>query len=476
MNHPALDTPPVRAPEGVARRRILLVSYHYPPSEATGAMRWQQLTRFAAEYGWQVDVVTLDPAELTRKDLKRLEILPATTRTFGVRQPKIFAEKLEHALWLAWKAVRPARKAAVPSTAPTPPKTTATDPAAPEPVYRWLGGPRTMVKGWTAWMHNAQERAWSREAYRVGLQVGRDTPPDIVISCGPPHMAAHLAGRRLAAELKVPYVMDLRDPWSLMPRLPAEWAHPIWYAETRRAERRCVAAASLLVMNTPGATAAMQQLWPGARIMTAMNGWDDEPLPSAVWPAQFRVVYAGVIYMDRTPRPFFRAVSMVQQELGLTPENFEIRLIGDVQSHDGTDVRQMAREEGIERLVRVIPPMPRREVLKEYAEAALLLSLPQDSEMALPSKVFEYMRFPAFVLAQSSPASATGSLVLEAGGHSLMPKELDATAQVLRHAFGEFRAGRRPEPLAREGRYSRANEAAKLFAALDALVPGSKES
>jgi hypothetical protein len=227
-------------------------------------------------------------------------------------------------------------------------------------------------------------------------------------------------------------------------------------------------------MNTPGAAAAMKDRWPAANVISVMNGWDSEEMPEADWSGQFRVVYAGVIYLDRNPRPFFQAARTVIERMGLTPEQFEIRLIGDVNAHEGTDVRQMAREEAVDQFVRMMPAMPRREVLKEYAEAALLLSLPQDSELALPSKVFEYMRFPAWILAQSGPRSATGSVVQDSGGYAIEPTDMDGTVQALTHCITEFKAGRRPAPIAVDGRYSRSSEAEKLFSALHTLSSTGK--
>ena len=55
------------------RPRLLLLSYHFPPGEATGALRWQKMAHFAAERGWAIDAVTVDPATLVVDDLFRLE-------------------------------------------------------------------------------------------------------------------------------------------------------------------------------------------------------------------------------------------------------------------------------------------------------------------------------------------------------------------------------------------------------------------
>ena len=60
------------AAAGTDRRRLLLITYSFPPDQAIGALRWQKLAGFAAERGWGLDVVALDPAQLTSTDETRL--------------------------------------------------------------------------------------------------------------------------------------------------------------------------------------------------------------------------------------------------------------------------------------------------------------------------------------------------------------------------------------------------------------------
>jgi hypothetical protein len=233
-----------------------------------------------------------------------------------------------------------------------------------------------------------------------------------------------------------------------------------------------MAEASLVVMNTPKAAAAMATKWPGAEVISVMNGWDDEPIPKSPWPSQFRVVYAGSIYIDRSPQPLFRAVAEAVQRLGATPADFQVRLIGSVGMFGTTSVMELAREEGVAEYVQVLPAMPRNDVLQQYSEAAILLSLPQDTQLAIPSKVFEHIRQPAWVLAQSARDSATGDVLNGTSAFVVEPHDSEAITEILVRCYGEFRAGRRPEPIAVEGRFSRASEGARLFEAFEALVAG----
>jgi hypothetical protein len=75
------------APAAPLARRLLLVSHPFPPGTEPGALRWEKMSHVAVERGWQVDVVTQDPAALARRDDTRLAGLPAGTRVFGVAAP-----------------------------------------------------------------------------------------------------------------------------------------------------------------------------------------------------------------------------------------------------------------------------------------------------------------------------------------------------------------------------------------------------
>jgi hypothetical protein len=112
-----------------------------------------------------------------------------------------------------------------------------------------------------------------------------------------------------------------------------------------------------------------------------------------------------------------------------------------VDQFGGNSVIQLAREEGVGDYVKVLPAIPRQEVLQEYSEAAILLSLPQDTQLAIPSKVFEHVRQPCWVMAQTAADSATGEVLHGTSAFVVDPSDSAATADILVQWYGEFRAG-----------------------------------
>jgi glycosyltransferase involved in cell wall biosynthesis len=278
------------------------------------------------------------------------------------------------------------------------------------------------------------------------------------------------AARRLAQGAGLPLVLDMRDPWRLQQRLNEHVASPLWFRLAERYERRCVAQAALVVTNTEPFRDAMRRTYPdhAERIIAVMNGIDEEPIPEVPPDPRFVVAYAGAIYLDRDPGPLLRAGARVIREEGLSPEQFRIEFIGNTESYGGVPVAQIAASAGITEYVGTGPPRPRGEAMAFLARATLLVSLPQDSDLAIPSKVFEYLNFKAWVLALATPESATGLALAGTGADLADPGDEAAIAEVLRRHWREFAAGSRPGRPAGTAGLRRRAQARILF---DALAP-----
>ncbi|MDQ6828452.1 MAG: hypothetical protein M3081_06250 [Gemmatimonadota bacterium] len=454
-------------------KRLLLLSYHFPPAQAVGALRWQKFARFIAERGWGLDVITLHPSDLKSKDPSRLAELPEGMRVLGVPRSSPLIERIEHEVWTIYRKLSPRRvgvatEAAENAQAPFP-KAERRPGSLGHAEMHWARHvPRDFVRTYYAWLEYARTGAWAHDAAELAMRVADPRVHLAIVSCGPPHMV-HDAGRRVARRVGRPFIMDMRDPWRLVQRLPEEVASPLWMRLAARHERDAVRDATLVVANTAPLRAAMQARYPDAadRIITVMNGYDDERLPRTRRDARFTLLYAGTIYLDRDPRLLFRAAARVIRELALTPAQFGMEFIGAADTYAGAEIVGMAAQEGIREFVRSRPPMSRAMAMQELAGATMLVSLPQDSDMAIPSKVFEYMRFEAWVLALTTPQSATAGVLGVTGADVCAPDDVDGIAAVLARRYRQFAAGEMPPRLAQDERFSRRTQARILLDAID---------
>ena len=459
-------------------RRLLLITYHFPPSREVGAVRWQQFAKFAAERGWAIDVVTLDPADLPTSDGAAFAELPASVHTYGVSDPRLPLDRFVQgaiALRRRLLARRDTGGQAVSSArAPArPPSLGVGELKSP------FHSPRDALRAFHAWRSYVRVRTWSARAAEVGyrlLQAGRYRA---VVTCGPPHLV-HEAGRTLHRRTGVPLIVDMRDPWSLVTRIQEEMASPLTLHWARRHERRVVESATLVVTNTEESRGAMQAAYPSARerVISILNGYDDDPVPASDHGRCFVIGYAGSIYLDRDPRPLFRAVAATIAERGLGPDQLRLEFIG-VQPAVEAALLQMGAEEQIGAYVVVHPARPRADALRFLARATMLVSLPlvslsPEADTSIPAKIFEYARFEAWLLALANPGSATARLLQGTGADVVPPHDVEAIAAAIRARYAAFASGARPGRLRLPERLSRRTQAHRLFDEIERRLPAPR--
>lgn len=184
--------------------------------------------------------------------------------------------------------------------------------AGPEPelsrglarrAERWLLRPAP----WTNWWTSGVEATVRKAAANADLLYASMSPFESAIACA-----------TLAAELDLPWVADLRDPWALdeVEVYPTRLHHQ--HEQGRMA--RLLGSASAIVMNTPEATRRLVEAFPGLAgipVSTITNGYDahdfDGPAPSRD-DGKFRIVHSGHFLSELGTR--HRRTRVVRRVLG----------------------------------------------------------------------------------------------------------------------------------------------------------------
>lgn len=459
------------APGGSSvQRRLLLVSWSFPPDSNIGALRWQKFIELAGGRGWGADVVMMDPSEATVRDESRLSGLPPGTRLFGVPLP-------EHA-WLArerrlrglLRSLRGATGSRPGDSAQR--KATGWAAASGANGSAVTGSVRALRRSYLAWLHYDQWSDWSSRAAALGVQLARERSYGVVVSSGPPQMA-HEAARRIAVAVDLPLVLDFRDPWTAAESAPRDLSGAVWRRLSASHERRCLEQASLVAVTTAAIARDLTAAYPWieSRLITVMNGADPDvgPVGPGVERRRFTIAQAGGLYGGRDPRHLFRAVGELARERGLTPEKLGVHFIGST-DYEGRSLMQIAEEEGIAPFLISEPARPRGEALRVLQQAAVLVLLPQELHHCIPGKTFEYVQFAAWILAIAAPGSATELLLRDTGALVVGPGDTSGITRGLARCYDAFERGERPTPINSDGRFDRAQQAERLFEALQHLV------
>ncbi|HWP02355.1 MAG TPA: glycosyltransferase [Gemmatimonadaceae bacterium] len=443
---------------GDSTKRLLLISYAFPPTNHIGAVRWYQMSRFAAQRGWSLDVIMTDLSDEDEKvlDWSPLESLPAGMRLFGIglREHPVLRVGSLAVKALRWGGLLG--------------KTTASAPVAgqaPDGQLRTLTG--AVKRATLARFYFDQAGEWIERAVALALALHREKQYDAVASSGPPHMV-HLAARRVARFLGLPFLADLRDPIAFDEVVPPDFDGPAWRQEVQRWEKVVVRDADIVAANTEEVRRLLVERYPdaAARIVTVRNGADSDFVPPYVETPTFVLAHTGSIYWGRDPRPLLEAAGRVAQRLRPAPNDFRVVFTGDI-SYNGTPLQPLAEHCGLGPYFEAHPPVPRKEVLHLLGSASVVVTLPQPQWYSIPAKLYEYVQLRAWVLALCEPGSAVHSLLQGTSAITVSPRDVNAIEKAIESCFIAFKNSGRPAPVNYDGRFDRSHQATKLFDALE---------
>ncbi|HET9235040.1 MAG TPA: glycosyltransferase, partial [Candidatus Eisenbacteria bacterium] len=257
------------------RKRVLVVSYYFPPSGGPGVQRILKFVKYLPEFGFDPAVLTVAGGDYPARDESLVDEIPNGVAVLRTRIPEPYS--------LYRKLTGKQKGSAVDVNVNRPRGQRL---PVSERIAEWVRGMLFVPDARVGWLV-------------TGLEPGRDFArrlgTDIVYSSSPPYTCA-LLGRAIARGAGVPWVPELRDPWTEFlsaPRRP----EPARTFE-RRLERGIYRDAPRLVVAWPGIAADLQAKYPSedtSKVRLIPNGYDPEDL-NGVGPvrnARFTVVYTG---------------------------------------------------------------------------------------------------------------------------------------------------------------------------------------
>ncbi|HEV8585520.1 MAG TPA: glycosyltransferase [Methylomirabilota bacterium] len=435
-------------------RRVLLVTYHFPPAAEVGALRGEKFAKYLPEFGWRAHVLTVARGAARGA---------ATTETADVERTAVWPGPRDLYQALRARRARPAGAAAPAMDASDRPFEDK-DAAAPGAAAMLKRAALSLL-----WWPD-EVSGWWPPAVLAGRRLLRRHRFDALITTGPPH-TAHLVGLALARP-GLPWIADLRDPWAGNPGKPRIIRSALSDALDRRGERAVLARASAIVVGTERFRAELARRHPDLAgrlhlIPAGVDAADFDGIPR-VPPEKFTVAHIGELYYRRSPEPLFAGLGALVREHAVPREEVEVLLAG--MCRDGIDAAALARRHGIDDLLRLRGQVPRRQALELMMSAGALVLLAQAQPLQVPAKAFEYVAAGAPIIAVTGDG-ATSDLIGETGaGWVVAPDDVRGMRAALLGAYGEWRRRRAGEPAAcpeTARRFDRRQLTGRLAALLD---------
>lgn len=444
-----------------ASKRVLFVSYLFPPTGGVGVQRVTKFVKYLGEFGWTPSVLTVANPSVPLRDESLSRDIPQGTiiRTARTREPDY-----------RWK------QSIGGGTAP-----------ATAGLARLRNGLRSAARSLAnAVLQPDPQILWRPDALRVGLQLLQETPHDVIVATGPP-FSTFLVGAALSRATRLPLVLDYRDEWGISNRY-WENKRPGWLSNLiqSRIQRNVLRAADLVLATTPSSAGALAELADEAgsfaRTTWIYNGFDPDDFYPGRLPDQlvaepshravkFRLTCVGTLWNLNPIGPVVRAVRRLLQTAPHLAPLLELVCVG----------RRTLEQEAELDLLNGTPVTVQRLPFVEHdqavaamldADALLLLNaeLPH-AERIINAKAFEYIaaRRPVLIVA---PRGDLWELFEEIPETTMRrPSDTVGIADALTGLLERYaREGRTPSTDCDASMFERREQAGELAVLLDELA------
>lgn len=350
-------------------KKVLIVTYYWPPMGGGGVQRWLKTTKYLREYGWEPVIFTTENGEASVVDEGALKQIPKGVETVKVPIWEPFG------LYKKLTGKKKGEKL-------TPGTVTEKEASFSQKLSVWIRGNLFIPDARMFWIKPASK------ALNEYLKINK---VDAIVSTGPPH-TTHMIALNVIKKNNVPWLADFRDPWTNIDfynRLKlTHWADN----KHKRLERQILDKANQLV------TVSWSWAEDFCRIsdrmpMVITNGYDPDDFIIAgtlSLDEKFTITHAGSLNDDRNPHALWKSLAKLCKNLEGFLNDLEIKFIGQVSPVAIEELTQ----NGLAKNLNLINNLPHEKVVTEIMKSQLLLLALNDTpniDGVVPGKLYEYI-------------------------------------------------------------------------------------
>ncbi|MDP4205614.1 MAG: glycosyltransferase family 4 protein [Bacteroidota bacterium] len=430
-------------------KRVLIITYYWPPAGGAGVQRWLKFVKYLPQYGWTPVVYTPSNPESPVDDPSLLKDIPA--EAVIVKQP----------IWEPYSAYKKFIGQKPEQKINTGFLSENKKPKLSEKMSVWVRG--------NFFIPDAR-MFWIRPSIKYLTEYLKENPVDAIVSTGPPH-SMHLIALGVKKALGIPWLADFRDPWTnidfYQDLMLTGWAD----RRHRRLEKAVVDNCDHQIVVGEGMKEEFVAI--GAEnISVITNGYDDADIPSvdAELDRKFSIAHIGTIPRSRNPEVLWRVLASLTEERPELKSDLEIKLVGKLD----VSVIDSLEKLGLMPYLNRIDYMPHDEVVKVQRVAQVLLLAVNNTPNAkgiLTGKFFEYLSARRPILA-IGPEDGEVARILEATGAGCISgfDNEDALKQNILRFYDAFRDGKLDVSPEGVERFSRRNLTGDITRILDKII------
>ena len=436
-------------------KRVLIISYYWPPTGGSGVQRWVKFAKYLPSEGWQPVIYTpenpeqlavdeslaaevpeaaevvktriIEPYELYKKLLRRsghskeaVEVNPVNAQNKSLLQ--------KAAMWVRGNLFRP------------------------DPRCLWIGPSVRFLKKYLS-----------------------EHPVDLIVSTGPPQ-SMHMIGLRLSRETGLPWIADFRDPWTKIfyfKHLSMTPATERWH---KKMEKKVLDEASAVVAVSPLVQQEFQAMT-DTPVELITNGFDEcdfssEPCTQAYGGAsqEFTITHTGLFAADGNPTVLWDVLAEKCQADKALRKLLRIKLIGKTDDQ----ILKALKDRGLESSLINMGYQTHSVAVDQQRQASvLILPLRKEPEYraVLPGKLFEYLASQRPILGIGQPDGAMAMIVNETGTGTVIDwNDKEGISQYIEQCWKRHLEGRLSSDGADLSRFTRRSLTRRMAGLFDKII------
>jgi len=388
-------------------KKILLISYHFPPSQAVGGLRVANFARYLPQSGWKPFVLTVQDKYIVNQDSQRLQDLENVTIYKTIKLPEVV--KLYSVVKFFVGNIHVGKKGEKRGGA------VASSPQISEEKPEAL---LQRLKRYYASLFLAlpdYEKNWVLPGTLKAIKEIQRQKIDCILTSCPPY-SVHLIGLLASMATGVKWIADFRDPWYVASKKRMYPTCTLSRKIESRLERAVIKRAVLVLCNTEKLRETLEQAYntfPNNKFVYIPNGISTDifqKLEQLQKYEKFTLTYTGSLYFFRTPEPIFKVLKKLIDEGKVGRDEVNIKLVGHCQAIDGYPTKDLVSSYGLDGIVDVVPPVSYQQSLEIVKRSHLALLFAPDQPYQIPAKVYDYMGTGTKILALAGEG-ATADMV-----------------------------------------------------------------
>ncbi|MCI0449607.1 MAG: glycosyltransferase family 4 protein [Chlorobi bacterium] len=361
-------------------KKVLIISYYFPPSGGPGVQRVLKFVKYLPEFGWEPVVLTVKDGDFPARDESLLTEIPKNIRVYRTEifEPYDFYRKLT------------GRK-----------KGQAIDVDNIEKASKKQFSDKIAEFIRATFFIPDARKGWKKFAVKEGKKIIDTEKPDLIFSSSPPYTCALIAMelKRYVEKKygkKMVWVSDFRDAWTDYLTTPNRWFLP--KKIDKHYEKTTLNEADVLTIVASGMKDDFDRKYPEiskkTKYVLIRNGFDSEDYISVNFEnkknEKFTVVYTGSMYGKRNPYYFLDSIAELVENGKVDNNKIKFIFVGRM----GRDIQKYINNSPLKSTIELISYVPHSESINYLIKAdAMLLLIDEDkySKMILSGKVFEYL-------------------------------------------------------------------------------------